>query len=63
MSMREVRMIDLRGEPVELIIRRQAGGHKARVWINVGGICLLRAYECETLIVDDDRKGIPNEQS
>jgi hypothetical protein len=54
MSEREVRMIDINandGEGIQVTIGKSPDGFY-RLWVNVNGICRLRAYNIKTLELD-----------
>ena len=47
----EVGMIDLRKPNfVEITL-----GKEGQLWINIDGQCMLRAYECPKIIIEDNR--------
>lgn len=52
MDIRETRTLDIRNaDNIEVVI--SSDGHK--LWINVEGMCLFRAYNVSNIVVEDYR--------
>lgn len=53
MSVTEVRLLDITDEDVEIVIAQSLG--KTRLWVNINGVCMLRAYCIPTFKIEDNR--------
>ncbi len=52
MDIKEYRMLDINKASVEITVDRRHG--QPRIWINVNGVCMLRAYDCTALKIVDE---------